>query len=59
MREALADSEHPLRVAVAATVIEMINGNRPVHSEEDVRAIRAAYNKYMNKVMGFYKKVEV
>ena len=59
MREVLADSEHPLRVAVAATVIEMINGNRPVHSEEDVRAIRAAYNKYMNKVMGFYKKVEV
>jgi hypothetical protein len=59
IREVLTDSEHPLRVAVAAVVIEMINGRRTIRSEADIRSIRTAYNKYMNKAMHFYKKVEV
>ena len=55
MRDVVTNDEHPIRVAVAAMVIYDINGKRDVSGIEDLRAIKAAYNRVMNKAMGFYK----
>lgn len=54
-REIMSDDQHPLRVAYAALVIHDIEGKRAINSQDDVRAIRAAYNRIMNKSLGFYK----
>jgi hypothetical protein len=55
MREVIAQEDHSMRVAVAALVICDIGGKRAIESQDDVRAIRAAYNRVMNQAMGFYK----
>ena len=55
MREVVSQEDHPLRVAVAAMVIYDIGGKRAIESQDDVRSIRAAYNRVMNQAMGFYK----
>lgn len=55
MREVVTHEDHPLRVAVAAMVIYDIGGKRAIESQDDVRAIRAAYNRVMNQALGFYK----
>ena len=55
VREVLSDDEHPLRVAVAVFVISDINGKQQVTTQEELRTIRAAYNRVMNKALGFYK----
>ena len=55
MRDVVAQEDHPMRVAVAALVIYDIDGKREVKSQDDVRSIRAAYNRVMNQAMGFYK----
>jgi hypothetical protein len=36
-------------------VIADINGKRKIESQDDVTSIRAAYNRVMNKALGFYK----
>ena len=55
IRQVLSDDEHPLRVAVAVFVISDINGKQQVTTQEELRTIRAAYNRVMNKALGFYK----
>ena len=55
MREVVSQEDHPLRVAVAAMVIDDIGGKRAIESQDDIRQIKAAYNRVMNKAMGFYK----
>ena len=54
-REIVAREDHPLRVAYAALVIADINGKRAIESQDDVRQIKAAFNRVMNKSLGFYK----
>ena len=54
-REVITDDQHPLRVAYASMVIYDINGKRAIKSQDDVRSIRAAYNRVMNAALGFYK----
>lgn len=55
MREVVSQEDHPLRVAVAAMVIYDIGGKRAIESQDDIRQIKAAYNRVMNTAMGFYK----
>lgn len=55
MRTVVTEEDHPMRVAVAALVIGDIGGKRAVMTQDDVRSIRAAYNRVMNKALGFYK----
>jgi len=55
MREVVTQEDHPMRVAVAAYVIADIGGQRVIESQDDVRSIRATYNRVMNKALGFYK----
>lgn len=59
MRTVVMHEDHPLRVAVASMVVYDINGKREIESQDDVRAIRAAYNRVMNKALGLYKIEEV
>ena len=54
-REIVTQEDHPLRVAYAALVIHDIGGKRAIETQDDVRSIRAAYNRTMNKALGFYK----
>jgi hypothetical protein len=55
VREIVTQEEHPLRVAVAAMVIADIGGKRAIESQDDIRSIKAAYNRVMNQALGFYK----
>lgn len=55
MRVAVTQEDHPMRVAVAALVIADIGGKRAIESQDDIRQIKAAYNRVMNKALGFYK----
>jgi hypothetical protein len=55
VREAVEQEDHPMRVAVAAYVIADIGGQREIKDINDVREIKANYNRVMNKAMGFYK----
>jgi hypothetical protein len=55
MQSVVTQEDHPLRVAVAAMVITEIGGKRAIESQEDIRSIRAAYNRVMNQALGFYK----
>jgi len=50
-RSIVADTEHPLRVAVAALIARQIEGHRQVKSEEQLREIRKRYNYTMNKFL--------
>lgn len=54
-REIVAREDHPLRVAYAALVIFDIDGKRTIESQDDLRRIKAAFNRVMNKALGFYK----
>lgn len=55
VREIMTHEDHPMRVAFAALVISDIGGKRAIESQDDVRSIKAAYNRVMNKALGFYK----
>jgi len=55
VREIMTQEDHPMRVVLASFVIADINGKRKIESQDDVRSIRAAYNRVMNKALGFYK----
>jgi hypothetical protein len=55
MRAVVTEEDHPMRVAVAALVISDIGGKRAIESQDDIRQIKAAYNRVMNKSLGFYK----
>jgi len=55
VRAVVSDDEHSMRVAVAALIVHEIGGKREVKTKEDLQSIKAAYNRVMNKAMGFYK----
>jgi hypothetical protein len=55
VRQIITQEDHPMRVAFAALVIADIKGKRVIESQDDVRDIKAAYNRVMNKALGFYK----
>lgn len=50
-RSIVSDTEHPLRVAIAALIARDIEGHREVKSEEQLREIRKRYNYVMNKFL--------
>ena len=54
-REIVTQEDHPLRVAYAALVIADIGGKRAIESQDDIRQIKAGFNRVMNKSLGFYK----
>lgn len=58
-RDVLTDEEHPMRVNVAAMVLAEIEGQRTIHSQDDVRSIRSAYNRTMNQLVNLYKTEEI
>jgi len=55
VRAIVTQEDHPMRVAFAALVIADIGGKRAIESQDDIRHIKAAYNRVMNKALGFYK----
>ena len=55
VRDIVTQEDHPMRVAFAALVISDIGGKRAIESQDDVRLIKAAYNRVMNQALGFYK----
>lgn len=55
VRDIVTQEDHPMRVAFAALVIADIGGKRAIESQDDVRLIKAAYNRVMNAALGFYK----
>lgn len=55
MRTVVTEEDHPMRVAVAALVIADIGGKRAIESQDDIRQIKATFNRVMNKSLGFYK----
>ena len=57
-REIVTREDHPLRVAYAAMVIYDINGRSVIESQDDLRRIKAAFNRVMNMSLGFYKTEE-
>ena len=59
VRQIVSDAEHPLRVPLMALVIDDIGGKRKIESQDDLRSIRAAYNRLMNKALGMYQTKEV
>ena len=50
-RSVVTDTEHPIRVAVAALIAREIDGYREIKSEEQLRAVRKKYNYVMNKFL--------
>jgi hypothetical protein len=59
VRQIVEQAEHPLRVPLMALVIDDIGGKRKIESQDDLRSIRAAYNRLMNKALGMYQTKEV
>ena len=59
LKGVVQDTEHPIRVAIAALVIHCIGGKRRICNESDLRSIKAAYNRFMNSGLGFFRTVEV
>jgi hypothetical protein len=59
VREIVSQDDHPLRIPVMALVIDAIGGKRAIESQDDLRSIRASYNRLMNKALGMYETKEV
>jgi len=58
-RQIVSQAEHPLRIPLMALVIDGIGGKRAIESQDDLRSIRASYNRLMNKALGMYETKEV
>lgn len=58
-RSIVSDTEHPLRVAVAALIARQIDGHRQVKSEEQLRELRRKYNYTMNKFLHMQETKEI
>lgn len=59
IRAVVAQEDHVLRIPLMALVVKDIGGKRIIESKADLRAIRAAYNRLMNKALGMYETKEV
>ena len=55
----VSNEEHEMRFAVAAMVIKYVGGGAVYGTEDDVRSVKAAYNRLMNKTLGLYRVEEV
>jgi hypothetical protein len=56
-RAIIADPEHPLRVAMAAFAISEANLKESCEVQEEVTALKGRFNRWINKVLAFNKKV--
>jgi hypothetical protein len=57
-RQVVTQDDHPLRIPMIALVVDEIGGKN-VTSEEELRSVRAAYNRLMNKFLGLYETKEI
>ena len=58
-RDIVTNTEHPLRVAVAALIARETEGHREIKSEEQLREVRKKYNYVMNKFLQMQETKEV
>jgi hypothetical protein len=58
-RDIVTDTEHPLRVAIAALIARETDGYREIKSEEQLREVRKKYNYVMNKFLQMQETKEV
>ena len=64
LRDAIVQDEHPLKVPLAIQMYNAVGlvekwSDKPVqlNSEEDVKRVKASYNRWITKVLGLYKEV--
>jgi hypothetical protein len=57
-RQVVTQDDHPLRIPMIALIVDAIGGKN-VTSEEELRTVRAAYNRLMNKFLGLYETKEI
>lgn len=53
-REIVTTEDHPLRVAYAAETVSQIGGHRPVNTPEDLRRMKARFNRAMNNDLNLF-----
>jgi len=58
MRHALTKQDHPLRLPMAVDFVSSYGTIRNVQSEADAKQVKAEFNRWINKVCGFTKKVK-
>ena len=58
-RDIVTNTEHPLRVAVAALIARETEGHREIKSQEQLREVRKKYNYVMNKFLHMQETKEV
>jgi hypothetical protein len=58
-RDIVINTEHPLRVAVAALIARTIDGHKEIKSKEQLREVRKSYNRVMNKFLHMQETKEV
>jgi len=56
-RAIVADPEHPLRVVMAAFAISEADLKKPCEDVEEVTALKGRFNRWINRVLAFNKKV--
>ena len=58
MRQVITKQDHPLRLAMAVDFVSSYGRVRNVQSDDDVKQVRAEYNRWINKQCGFTKTVK-
>lgn len=58
MRHALTKQDHPLRLLMAVDFVSSYGTIRNVQSQADAKQVKAEFNRWINKVCGFTKKVK-
>ena len=58
MRHALTKQDHPLRLPMALDFVSSYGTIRAVQSQADAKQVKAEFNRWINKVCGFTKRVK-
>ena len=58
MRQVITKQNHPLRLAMAVDFVSSYGTIRNIQSDNDVKVVRAEYNRWINKTCGFTKTVK-
>ena len=58
MRHALTKQDHPLRLPMAVDFVSSYDTIRNVQSEADAKQVKTEFNRWINKVCGFTKRVK-
>ncbi len=58
MRQVITKQNHPLRLAMAVDFVSSYGTIRNIQSDNDVKVVRAEYNRWINKQCGFTKTVK-